>query len=171
MTDATETPVLEELLSSFNTIYDSLAYQKMQITSTQQLVKELEKKVRKEIKNLEKSKKKSDKPKVSRAPSGFAKPVKISNELCQFLNKPEGSEIARTDVTKALISYIKENGLQVAEEKSKDKIVPDEKLKKLLGIQETILEDLTFFNIQKYMNKHFSKSTTTTSTNIIESSS
>jgi chromatin remodeling complex protein RSC6 len=151
-----ETPVLEDLLSSFNTIYDSLAYQKMQITTTQQMVKDLEKKVRKEIKNLEKSKKKADKPKTPRAPSGFAKPVKISNELCLFLNKPEGSEIARTEVTKALISYIKEHNLQVSEEKSKDKIVPDEKLKTLLGIDESS-DDLTFFNIQKYMNKHFTK--------------
>ena len=156
MTDTNETPVFEDLLSSFNTIYDSLAYQKMQITTTQQMVKELEKKVRKQIKNLEKSKKKADKPKTPRAPSGFAKPVKISNELCIFLNKPEGSEIARTDVTKALISYIKDNNLQISEEKSKNKIVPDEKLKKLLGISSSE-DELTFFNIQKYMNKHFTK--------------
>ncbi len=156
MTETPENPVLEDLLSSFNTIYDSLAYQKMQITTTQQMVKELEKKIRKEIKILEKSKKKADKPKTPRAPSGFAKPVKISNELCLFLNKPEGSEIARTEVTKALIAYIKEHNLQVSEEKSKDKIIPDEKLKSLLGIDKQ-LHDLTFFNIQKYMNKHFTK--------------
>ena len=74
---------------------------------------------------------------------------------CEFMNKPEGSEIARTEVTKALVNYIKENNLIELGEDSKNKIVPDEKLKSLLGIQDEELNDLTYFNIQKYMNKHF----------------
>jgi chromatin remodeling complex protein RSC6 len=71
------------------------------------------------------------------------------------MNKPEGSEIARTEVTKALVNYIKENNLIELGEDSKNKIVPDEKLKSLLGIHDEELNDLTYFNIQKYMNKHF----------------
>jgi chromatin remodeling complex protein RSC6 len=69
------------------------------------------------------------------------------------MNKNEGTEIARTDVTRALVAYIKENKL---ENQTNSKIItPDEKLKFLLGIEEE--QELTYFNIQKYMNKHFVK--------------
>ena len=69
------------------------------------------------------------------------------------MNRSEGSEIARTEVTKALVSYIKENKL---ENTSNRKIIfPDNKLKFLLGLEDG--QELTFFNIQKYMNKHFIK--------------
>ena len=86
----------------------------------------------------------------NRAPSGFAKPSKISKELCSFMGKEEGAEVARTEVTKFVISYIKDNSLA----ESKD-IKPDEKLAHLLGTGDE--DKVTYFNIQKYMNKHFTK--------------
>jgi chromatin remodeling complex protein RSC6 len=141
-------------MEKFTTINDSLTLFKMQITNLQKVVKTVEKDVKKELKNIKKDKKK-DKPKSKRAPSGFAKPTKVTKELCEFMNQPEGSEIARTEVTKALVNYIKENNLIELGEDSKNKIVPDDKLKSLLGIQDEELNDLTYFNIQKYMNKHF----------------
>ena len=144
------------IMDQFNTINDSLTLFKMQITNLQKVVKSLEKDVKKELKNLKKDKKK-EKPKTKRAPSGFAKPTKVTKELCEFMNKPEGSEIARTEVTKALVNYIKENNLIELGEDAKNKIVPDDKLKSLLGLQDQELNDLTYFNIQKYMNKHFYK--------------
>jgi chromatin remodeling complex protein RSC6 len=142
------------IMEQFTTINDSLTLFKMQITNLQKVVKTVEKDVKKELKNIKKDKKK-DKPKSKRAPSGFAKPTKVTKELCEFMNQPEGSEIARTEVTKALVNYIKENNLIELGEDSKNKIVPDDKLKSLLGIQDEELNDLTYFNIQKYMNKHF----------------
>ena len=145
---------LNAILDQFITINDSLTLFKMQISTLQQQVKTVEKNVKKELKNLKKDKKK-DKPKSKRAPSGFAKPTKVTKELCDFMDRPEGSEIARTEVTKALVTYIKTNNLLEQGEDSKNKIVPDEKLKTLLGIQDDELSDLTYFNIQKYMNKHF----------------
>jgi len=93
------------IVEQFNTINDSLTLFKMQITNLQKVVKTVEKDVKKELKNIKKDKKK-DKPKLKRAPSGFAKPTKVTKELCEFMNKPEGSEIARTEVTKALVNYI-----------------------------------------------------------------
>ena len=84
-------------------------------------------------------------------PSGFAKPSKISPQLCSFLNKPPGTKIARTDVTRHLINYIKEHELQDSE--NKKNICPDPKLKKLLDVNDNI----TFFSIQGLMNKHFLK--------------
>jgi upstream activation factor subunit UAF30 len=89
----------------------------------------------------------------NRKPSGFAKPSKVTKELCEFMNKAEGSEIARTEVTRALVAYIKENKL---ENTSNSKIIsPDDKLKVLLGLDDS--QELTYFNIQKFMNKHFVK--------------
>lgn len=141
-------------MEKFTTINDSLSLFKMQITNLQKIVKTVEKDVKKELKNI-KNKTKNVKPKTKRAPSGFAKPTKVTKELCEFMNKPEGSEIARTEVTKALVIYIKENNLIELGEDAKNKIVPDQKLKNLLGLEDKELNDLTYFNIQKYMNKHF----------------
>lgn len=153
MSDDSETQY-NLIIEKFNTINDSLTLFKMEISTLQKLVKNVEKDVTKELNNIKKSKKK-EKSKTKRAPSGFAKPTKVTKELCEFMNKPEGSEIARTEVTKALVSYIKSNNLIELGETTKNKIVPDEKLKNLLGIQCEEENELTYFNIQKYMNKHF----------------
>jgi chromatin remodeling complex protein RSC6 len=143
--------ILEDWITEqFTTINDSLTLFKMQITNIQKVVKNVEKDVRKELKSFRKDKK-NEKDKAKRAPSGFAKPTKVTKELCMFLDKPEGSEIARTEVTKALVNYIKEHNLIELD----NKIVPDEKLKTLLGVEDEQLNDLTYFTIQKHMNKHF----------------
>jgi len=92
-----------------------------------------------------------NKNKGNRKPSGFAKPTKVTKELCEFMNKSEGTEIARTEVTRALINYIKSNKLE--NENNNKIITPDQKLKFLLGIEDG--QELTYFNMQKYMNKHF----------------
>jgi chromatin remodeling complex protein RSC6 len=145
---------LNTIIEQFTTINDSLTLFKMQLSTLQQQVKTVEKNVKKELKTLKKDKQ-NEKPKIKRAPSGFAKPTKVTKELCKFMDKPEGTEIARTEVTKALVAYIKSNNLLEKGEDAKKKIVPDEKLKTLLGIDNDELNDLTYFNIQKYMNKHF----------------
>ena len=102
------------------------------------------------------SKKQSNKPK--REPSGFAKPTEISHELCDFLQKPYGTEMARTEVTKYLTQYIKQFNLQ--EPSDKRKINPDLKLSKLLGCEST--DEVTYFNLQKWMKPHFSSAQTST---------
>lgn len=142
-----------------NTIYDEinsisklLLNFKTQIILIQQKVNNLEKNIKKQSKKYEKVILKN-KNRGNKNPSGFAKPSNVTEELCKFMNKEEGTKIARTDVTQALISYIKENNLQNKE--NKKFISPDENLKNLLGITEN--EKLTYFNIQKYMNKHFYK--------------
>lgn len=123
---------------------------KTQITAMQQQVRVLEKTINKEVKTLQKAASKN-KNKGNRKPSGFAKSSKISDTLCQFMNKPSGTEMARTEVTKYIIGYIKEKGLQ--QESNKKFIKPDTALCELLGVGEA--DEVTYFNIQKYMNKHF----------------
>jgi upstream activation factor subunit UAF30 len=121
-------------------------------------VKNLQKHVYREQKDLEKAAKgkrkkvhNGDKPK--RAPSGFAKPTKLSPELCEFLGIDPSTEMARTEVTKKITTYVKDNNLQNPE--AKKEILPDEKLGKLLNVPND--DKLTYFNLQKYMKVHFMK--------------
>jgi chromatin remodeling complex protein RSC6 len=144
----------KDVMDAFTTINNSITLFKMQLNTLQQQVKTLEKTVTKELKTKQKAEKQVI-PKAKKAPSGFAKPTKVTKELCAFMDKPEGTEIARTEVTKVLVNYIKSNNLQEQTVDSKNKIVPDDKLKNLLGLNLHETNDLTFFNIQKYMNKHF----------------
>jgi chromatin remodeling complex protein RSC6 len=140
------------LFVQFEEIMNGLTIVKSQINNLQQHLKILEKNVKKQMKSLKKNVIKN-KNKGNRKPSGFAKPSKVTKELCDFMNENEGTEIARTEVTKFLVAYIKNNKL---ENEINSKIIkPDNKLKLLLGINDE--EELTYFNIQKYMNKHFVK--------------
>lgn len=142
----------DEILVQFEQLVIQLNQMKTQITGIQQNIKQLEKSVKKQTKGLKKEVTKS-KNKGNRQPSGFARPTKVTKELCEFMNRTEGSEIARTEVTRALVAYIKENKL---ENTTNSKIIsPDEKLKTLLGLNDS--DELTYFTIQKYMNKHFVK--------------
>jgi chromatin remodeling complex protein RSC6 len=58
--------------------------------------------------------------------------------------------MSRSEVTKAVNNYVKEHNL-----KNKHDIKPDAALKKLLGVPEG--EQLTYFNLQRYLNKHYLK--------------
>ena len=145
-----------ELYEQFDGIVSGLNIVKTQISALQQNLKQLEKCVKKQMKGLKKEATKN-KNKGNRRPSGFAKPSKVTKELCDFMNKEEGTEIARTEVTKALVSYIKSHHLE--NESNSQIITPDDTLKDLLGLNDG--QELTYFTIQKYMNKHFVKKTLT----------
>jgi len=142
----------ESLLGEFKQLSDMIYQMKNSITILQNQVKLMEKEKNKKIRRLEKELQKR-KERRSREPSGFAKPTKISNKLCEFLNKPPGSEVARTEVTQHLISYIKKHNLQ--NENNKSFINPDEKLSELLSVNSN--DNITYFNIQGFMNQHFIK--------------
>jgi len=136
----------------FTELLNNLSSLKSQITSLQNSVRSIEKNVRKELNSLNRKINKN-KNKGSRKPSGFAVPTKISKELCNFMNVSKGVKMARTEVTQYIISYIKEKKLQ--DKDNGRKIKPDKALKSLLDMKKN--EDLTYFNLQKYMNKHFVK--------------
>ena len=89
----------------------------------------------------------------NRSPSGFVKPTLISDELAKFLQKPSGTEMARTEVTREINGYIRAHDLQ--DKKNGRKINPDVQLATLLKIQQG--EELTYFNLQRYMSPHFAK--------------
>jgi len=114
--------------------------------------KALEKRWTRELKNAQKSKKRTKRG-GNRSPSGFVKPTKISDELAKFLDKPLGSEMARTEVTKEINNYIRAHSLQ--DKDNGRKIIPDTKLAGLLKISPS--DELTYFNLQKFMSPHFPK--------------
>ena len=89
----------------------------------------------------------------NRAPSGFVKPTAISKELANFLNKPSGTEMARTEVTREINNYIRQHKLQ--DPKNGRHILADSKLRKLLKLKKD--DELTYFNLQRYMSPHFAK--------------
>jgi chromatin remodeling complex protein RSC6 len=154
-----EQPTTETLVSTenptdamFKSILADLQTQKSAITLMIANVKKLQKDYSKEVKMHQKKKKGTGK---KREPSGFAKPTKLSKELCDFLGKSEGTEMARTEVTKYLTEYIKTQNLQY--EKDKRTILPDAKLSKLLFKSKKDEGKVTYFNLQKWMKPHFSK--------------
>jgi len=113
----------------------------------------LEKKWTREVKAAQKISNRRKRKASNRAPSGFVKPTKISDELASFLGKDLGVEMARTDVTREINTYIRANNLQ--DKENGRKINPDGKLAKLLKLDTTDI--LTYFNLQKYMSPHFAK--------------
>ena len=114
--------------------------------------KTLEKVFSRELKSAQKNSKKR-KSSGNRAPSGFVKPTRISDELAKFLGKTVGTEMARTEVSKEINAYIREKGLQ--DKENGRKIHPDASLSKLLAL--TAADELTYFNLQRYMKHHFIK--------------
>ena len=115
----------------------------------------LQKRTERELKAAQKANIKRKRKSGNRAPSGFVKPTLISDQLADFLGKAHGSELARTEVTREINQYIRANSLQ---DKDNGRIIkPDAKLKALLGVKDS--EELTYFNLQKFMSPHFQKAT------------
>lgn len=130
---------LQQLISLFSTVKSDF--------------KTLEKSVSREMKLAQKASAKKRQNGGNRKPSGFVKPARISDELAAFLGKESGTEMSRTDVSKEINAYIVKHNL-----KNKDNgriIHPDAKLTKLLKVQKN--DELTFFNLQRYMKPHFAK--------------
>ena len=111
----------------------------------------LERHAVKEIRTAQKASAKKRRKVGNRAPSGFVKPTLISKELSEFLGKTDGSEMARTEVTREINAYIRNNNLQ--DKENGRRINPDTKLKSLLKLKKG--EELTYFNLQRYMSPHF----------------
>lgn len=125
------------------------------ISSLKTEYRALEKKWTRELKSAQKQSSKRKRKAGNRAPSGFVKPTRISDELAKFLEKPAGTEMARTEVTRDINKYIRTHNLQ--DKENGRKINPDTKLATLLKLKKT--DELTYFNLQRYMSPHFAKAT------------
>ena len=154
VSDASQlTDSFTEFMTKFQSLVTQMATLKVDF-------KALEKKAVREIKAAQKEKAKRRRKTGNRSPSGFVKPTLISSELAKFLGKPTGTEMARTEVTREINGYIRQHSLQ--DKDNGRKINPDKALASLLKIKNG--DELTYFNLQRYMSPHFAKATTTTTT-------
>ena len=158
----TETPVVDTLASEtvdtslfdqFNVFMGKLQAVGAQFSSLKTEFRALEKRTTKDFKVALKASAKGKRRSGNREPSGFVKPTEISVELATFLKKPQGTLMARTEVTKEINAYIRANNLQ--DKDNGRHIIPDAPLTKLLKIGKT--DELTYFNLQKFMSHHFPK--------------
>lgn len=145
---ATETS-LSSLFAEFGTKLHTLS---SGLSSLRSDFRTLERNVAREMRAAQKASKRKRKT-GNRAPSGFVKPTLISKELAEFLGRPVGTELARTEVTREINAYIRTHSLQ--DKENGRKINPDTKLKSLLQVKKG--EELTYFNLQQYMSRHFAK--------------
>ena len=149
-------PVVEEvtdLSAEFTSAMTKLTGLRQQLSAVMLDIRSIQKRSDRELKAALKSSNKRKNKNATRAPSGFVKPTLISDQLADFLAKPHGSLLARTDVTREINAYIRANKLQ--DTTNGRKINPDAKLKKLLAVKAE--DELTYFNLQKFMSQHFKK--------------
>ena len=144
-----DTPYMDE----FSSVVEALDAQINVLRELKSRVVKLEKTVHREHKaNVKKLKGRRRRPTdPSRGPSGFAKPGPVSDELRKFLGLDKDAQIARTEVTKEINAYCRKHSLQV--DSDRRKINPDKELSKLLRLKKG--DEVSFFNLQKYMKVHF----------------
>lgn len=157
VTDASSDAVVSEV-SSLSTLFGEFG-SKLQalssgISSLRSDFRTLERHAAREMRAAQKACRRKRKS-GNRAPSGFVKPTLISKELADFLGKPVGTEWARTEVTREINAYIRTHSLQ--DKENGRKINPDTKLRSLLQMKKG--DELTYFNLQRYMSPHFAKAT------------
>ncbi len=84
---------------------------------------------------------------MAKSNSAFMKPLNVSEDLAKVVGK---GPMPRSEVVKKLWVYIKENGLQDAQ--NKRNINADENLKKVFGGKGTV----NMFEMIKLVSKHLS---------------
>jgi upstream activation factor subunit UAF30 len=118
------------------------------VQAVQKDLKALRKMIRKVLGDIEDP---TGEKKAARAQNnGFNKPQQVTEALHTFLNLPAGEMISRSAVTKAVNAYVTEKAL-----KQGQNITLDETLKALLSVPADT--QVTFLNIQKYLNQHYIK--------------
>jgi chromatin remodeling complex protein RSC6 len=146
-------PVSDSVVLMLNDFGAKLQVFAGQFSSLKTDFRHLERQVSRKIKSAEKLSSRKKKSSANRQPSGFVKPTRISDELAKFLGKEIGTHMARTVVSKEINDYIRTNGLQ--DKTNGRKINADNKLSSLLKLSKD--DELTYFNLQKYMKHHFIK--------------
>ena len=141
------------LSDDFSEFMGHLTALRSQLSTLTTEFRALQKRSERELRAAQKANQKRKRKTGNRSPSGFVKPTLISDELATFLGKPSGSEMARTEVTREINAYIRSHKLQDSE--NGRKINADTALSKLLKLKKS--DELTYFNLQRYMSPHFAK--------------
>lgn len=145
----------EQLKTVLSALTEQASILKGMMNTIRSVIKESEK----QSKELEKLRNKRTRVKVERSadalPSGITKPVAITDELAVFLGVAPGTLVPRNEVTKGVSSYVKKH--DISDPLNKQKFVLDDRpaaktLRTLLGNPS---EDVTYFNLQKYLKHHY----------------
>jgi len=126
------------------TVLEELAHLRKEVTSLTKLVRK--------IRNFQEDPNGEKAAERSKS-NGFNRPLKVSDELKSFLGLGEEETISRSDVTKRLNKYVKDNGLKHPD--NGRVIVMDNTPKKLQKPPSDI--QVTFLNVQKYLSPHYTK--------------
>jgi chromatin remodeling complex protein RSC6 len=138
-------------ISKLNNYVERISTMNKELKDLVNVGKSLEKDFNNIVKVMSKKNKKTSTEK--RTPSGFAVPYKLSEELYEFLNINKEEKFPRNDVTRMINAYIKTNDLR--DEKDKRNIIPNDALHKIF--KSTVIDKITYFNLQSYIKHHFIK--------------
>jgi chromatin remodeling complex protein RSC6 len=145
----------ENLKAVLQTITDQSTNLKTLANTVRAILKDVER----QSKELEKLRNKRSRTKTERAanslPSGITKPVAISDELAKFLGVAPGTLVPRNEVTKGVSAFVREN--ELSDPANKQKFILDDRAqaKKLRALLGNPSEDVTYFNLQRYLKHHY----------------
>ena len=94
-----------------------------------------------------------EKSKARAVNNGFNKPLGVTDKLRAFLSLAADEKISRSQVTTRINTYVTEKGLKAGQNITLDAVLQD-----LLQPPEGT--QVTFLNIQKYINPHYIKEVT-----------
>lgn len=155
-------PPVESVVESAEDAVSPLTVLEEKLALLVSTLKEAQAQVKLVKKDIDRLRRISDRVERKRAnarttPNGFAKPTQISEELCSFLGVPKNTEKARTDVTREIHKYVQTHNLSDPTNKRIILAAKDPVLKKLLGVTDK--DSVTYFNLQRYLKRHFVKGT------------
>lgn len=158
--DSGKPSTMSEIAQKLKDVKEFISSQQHGLNMTKTKMRDLEKLLEKHAKENARSNKRGRRQKrlsvaeggVPRKPCGFQIPTSISDELCDFIGCAKGVCIPRTEITKFMSKYIRENSLQDPQQKKF--IIPDAKLAALLG-PDAVGVPMTHFVMQRFLKRHF----------------
>jgi len=152
---APKVDVTDQLKAMLVTLNEQASQSKIFMSNIRNVIKDVER----QAKELDKLRNKKTRVKTERSPdalpSGITKPVAISDELAKFLGVAPGTLVPRNEVTKGVSGFVKKNELSDPTNKQRfilDNREPAKQLRALLGNPS---EDVTYFNLQRYLKHHY----------------
>ena len=145
-----------ELDTDFETMEKKLVELKSTVGNMMVVFRELRKKQRRYAREISKRGRKKieeDMLRPKQKPKGFQVPIRITDELCDFMHVEHGTKMNCAEAGKRVHMYIKEHKLQ--DPSNGININLDSKLKSLLQVEKEV--QLTYFNLQHYLSRHYIK--------------
>ena len=147
---------INEMIHNFDSMCDNIL---QKITEDYKSQKEEIRKLKlKYHHDVKKAKKVKNQVKIKKA-TGFTKIEPVPDGLARIINVKKGTILSRTQVTKKIYGYIKENNLYY--EKNKRVLRADKLLKEVFNLSDNVNKStfekdkngFNFYNIQKYISK------------------